>query len=248
MQYGICSLSIVPVHSEANYHAPLTSQLLYGEWFKILEHRKHWSKIRASFDGFEGWIQNLHYAEISEDLYCGLEAKENHSYSRDLVSFVKTENESLMPILMGSEISNAPLLSHIADPIPTLNDITLVNTALLYVNAPYLRGGKSPFGIDSAGLSQMVYKIHGIPLKRTAPEQATQGCALSFIEESNPGDLAFFDNKEGEINHVGIILQDNYIVHAHGKVRIDRIDHTGIFNPQTKHYTHSLRVIKKMNQ
>jgi hypothetical protein len=246
MQYGICSLSIVPVHREANYHAPLASQLLYGEWFKILEHRKHWSRIRASFDGFEGWIQNLHYAEISETQYSELDTKENHSYSRDLVSFVKTENESLMPILMGSEISNAPLLGHIADPVLPLEDITLVNTALLYVNAPYLRGGKSPFGIDSAGLSQMVYKINGVPLKRTAIEQAKQGIALSFIEESDPGDLAFFDNKEGEINHVGIILQDNYIVHSHGKVRIDRIDHTGIFNSQTKHYTHSLRVIKKM--
>jgi cell wall-associated NlpC family hydrolase len=48
-----------------------------------------------------------------------------------------------------------------------------------------------------------------------------QGEALSFIEESEPGDLAFFDNEEGTIIHVGIIMADNYIIHASGKVRID---------------------------
>ncbi|MGB5358057.1 MAG: NlpC/P60 family protein, partial [Eudoraea sp.] len=109
-----------------------------------------------------------------------------------------------------------------------------------------LYGGKTPFGIDAAGLTQMVYKIHGHPLLRKAAEQATQGEALSFIEESMPGDLAFFDNKEGEINHVGLIMQDNYIVHSYGCVRVDRLDQTGIFNMELGKYTHKLRVIKKI--
>ena len=92
----------------------------------------------------------------------------------------------------------------------------------------------------------MVYKVNGHALSRTPSQQATQGEALSFIEESEPGDLAFFDNSEGEIDHVGIILEDNYIIHAFGKVRIDRIDHTGIFNTETGSYSHQLRVIKKI--
>jgi cell wall-associated NlpC family hydrolase len=92
----------------------------------------------------------------------------------------------------------------------------------------------------------MVYKINGYSLKREALEQSAQGDALSFIEESEPGDLAFFDNSDGVINHVGIIMKDNYVIHASGKVRIDRIDHTGIFNTEIKNYTHSLRVIKKI--
>jgi cell wall-associated NlpC family hydrolase len=122
----------------------------------------------------------------------------------------------------------------------------LINTALTYVNSPYLWGGKTPFGIDCSGFTQMVYKINGYKILRDASQQATMGEALSFIEESEPGDLAFFDNNEGVITHVGIIMQDHYIIHAHGKVRIDRIDHTGIFNTDLKQYTHKLRVIKKL--
>jgi cell wall-associated NlpC family hydrolase len=122
----------------------------------------------------------------------------------------------------------------------------LVKTALLYLNAPYLWGGKTPFGIDCSGFTQMVYKINGYRLPRNAFDQVSQGDSLSFIEESEPGDLVFFDNEEGTIDHVGIIMENNYIIHAHGKIRIDRIDHTGIFNTETGNYTHALRVIKKI--
>ncbi|MGK0175927.1 MAG: cell wall-associated NlpC family hydrolase, partial [Ulvibacter sp.] len=126
------------------------------------------------------------------------------------------------------------------------NKENLINTAFMYLNTPYLWGGKTPFGIDCSGLTQMVYKLCGYKLLRDASQQAMQGEVLSFIEESEPGDLAFFDNSEGDIVHVGIIMKDNYIIHAHGKVRIDRIDHSGIYNIDTRRHTHKLRVIKKI--
>ena len=107
-------------------------------------------------------------------------------------------------------------------------------------------GGKTPFGIDCSGLTQMVYKLNGYKLMRDASEQSAQGEALSFIEESEVGDLAFFDNSEGTIIHVGIIMDDNYIIHAHGHVRIDRLDHIGIFNYEKRKHTHRLRVIKRI--
>ena len=116
----------------------------------------------------------------------------------------------------------------------------------MYLNTPYLWGGKTPFGIDCSGFSQMVYKLNGYNLLRDAYQQATQGEILSFIEESEAGDLAFFDNEEGKITHVGIIMNDNYIIHAHGKVRIDRLDHFGIMNIDTMRHTHKLRIITKV--
>ena len=121
----------------------------------------------------------------------------------------------------------------------------LIPTAFMYLNAPYLWGGKTPFGIDCSGLTQMVYKLNGYKLPRDASQQATEGEPLSFIEESEPGDLAFFDNDEGNIIHVGLIMENNYIIHASGKVRIDRLDHLGIYNAETNRHTHKLRVIKK---
>ncbi|MBT8235881.1 MAG: C40 family peptidase, partial [Bacteroidia bacterium] len=103
-----------------------------------------------------------------------------------------------------------------------------------------------PFGIDAPGLIQMVYRLYGKELPRTIEGQSKEGEVLSFIEESVQGDLAFFDNSEGELIHVGIMLEDHHIIHSCGKVRIDRIDHTGIFNREEKRYTHQLRMIKKV--
>ena len=118
--------------------------------------------------------------------------------------------------------------------------------ALLYLNAPYLWGGRSPLGIDCSGFTQMVYRLQGTKLPRDAYQQAEVGTTLSFIEESQSGDLAFFDDKEGKIIHVGIILENNHIIHSSGKVRIDRIDQQGIFNTEKGHHTHKLRLIKSI--
>lgn len=248
MQYGICNLSIVPLRFEASDKSELVSQVLYGEWFKVIEKRKNWSKIRLAFDKYEGWIDNKQYIEIEAEVYKQLNA-ETPKLSIDLVEFIQDENEQLYPIQLGSSLNGLSLLKHTFDGNLTegvTNKANIVQTAFLYLNSPYLWGGKTPFGIDCSGFTQMVYKLNGYKLLRDASQQATQGEALSFIEESEPGDLAFFDNAEGDIIHVGIIMKDNYIIHAHGKVRIDRLDHSGIYNVDRNLHTHKLRVIKKV--
>ena len=126
------------------------------------------------------------------------------------------------------------------------NTHLLVQNAMMYMNTPYLWGGRHPFGIDCSGIVQVCYKMIGLNLPRDAYEQASVGNALSFIEESQPGDLAFFDNAEGKIIHVGMLLEDNYIIHASGKVRIDRIDHQGIYDNEHSDYSHRLRIIKRI--
>ncbi len=248
MQYGICQLSIVPIRLLADEASEMSSQLLYGDYFKILEQRKFWSKIRVAFDGYEGWVSNNQITIITEEEYKEIEAVKDFKYTSDLVSFATTESNSLIPLVVGSSVLQKIIPHNYDGEIISCKQSkeNLVHSALLYLNAPYLWGGKTPFGIDCSGLTQMVYKINGYKLLRNAADQAKQGEPLSFIEESEPGDLAFFDNNEGIINHVGIIMKNNYIIHSHGKVRIDRIDHTGIFNAETRNYTHKLRVIKKV--
>lgn len=248
MQYGICNLSIVPLRNEPADTSELISQVLYGEVFKILEQRKSWSKIRLAFDSYEGWLDNKQYLEITEEQYKSLH-KVQPKLSIDLVEFIQDNNQQLYPISLGSTLNGLSLLNHThdGDSIEGKNPKeNIIQTAFLYLNTPYLWGGKTPFGIDCSGFTQMVYKLNGYKLLRDASQQATQGEALSFIEESEPGDLAFFDNNEGIITHVGIIMKDNYIIHSSGKVRIDRLDHSGIYNVDTKVHTHKLRVIKKI--
>ena len=247
MQYGICHLSIVPIRSETAETAEMISQVLYGEHFKVLEKRKYWSKIRTAFDSCEGWVQNVQITSLDEDQYRELDTDTSPKHTTDLVSYVEIDKSNLLPILLGSVFHKNSEHIHEGNLISSKQEKpNLINTALLYLNSPYLWGGKTPFGIDAAGFTQMVYRINGYQLVRTAMGQAAQGTALSFIEESKAGDLAFFDNNEGIIDHVGILMDNNYIIHVHGKVRIDRIDHTGIFNNETKSYTHQLRVIKKI--
>ncbi len=248
MDYGICNLSIVPLRAEASDASEMVTQLLYGEHFKVLETRKKWSRIRLAFDNYEGWIDNKQYLIIAEEDYFNFE-KIDIQLSSDLVDFVTTANDQLFSVCLGSNISASEYLKNHFEG-KSLSGILpkehLIETSLLYLNTPYLWGGKTPFGIDCSGFTQMVYKLNGYRLLRDAGQQATQGEALSFIEESEPGDLAFFDNDEGKITHVGIIMKNNYIIHAHGKVRIDRLDHSGIFNYEMRNHTHKLRVIKRI--
>lgn len=248
MQYALCELGIVPLRLEPSDTSEMVSQILYGEVFKVLEERKKWSRIRLAFDNYEGWLDNKQYKFIAEDDYNKLNANAP-KLSLDLIEFVSDRIKQLIPIPLGSTLDSLDLLNHnfegnsVSDVKPKSN---IISTAFLYLNAPYLWGGKTPFGIDCSGFTQMVYKLNGFKLLRDASQQATQGEALSFIEESEPGDLAFFDNSEGIITHVGIIMEDNYIIHAHGKVRIDRLDHSGIYNVDKRQHTHKLRVIKKI--
>ncbi len=249
MQYGVCNLSLVPLRFEASDKSELVSQILYGEHFKVLEQRKNWSKVRLAFDKYEGWLDNKQYLEITKQDYQKID-NSKPIFSSDLVEFVEDENNQLHPIILGSSLNDSlKVLKHkhsgntICQVMPKDN---LIRTASHYLNSPYLWGGKSPFGIDCSGFTQMVYKINGYKLFRDASQQATQGDVLSFIEESEPGDLAFFDNSEGDIIHVGIIMENNYIIHAHGNVRIDRLDQSGIYNISQNKHTHKLRVIKKI--
>ena len=251
--FGICNLAIIPLRIEPSDKSEIVSQILFGEHFEITERFNQWSKIKLQFYEYEGWVDSKQYQQISESDFHQL-STDAIVLNADLLEYITGPNNLLLPIPLGASLS---FLNH--NDINTANfsfDGTkingikpkecILNTAFMYLNAPYLWGGKTPFGVDCSGFTQMVYKLNGYKLLRDASQQALQGESLSFIEESEPGDLAFFDNEEGNIIHVGIIMKDNYIIHASGKVRIDCLDHLGIFNAETNKHTHKLRVIKKI--
>ncbi len=258
MKYGICNLSVIPVRLEDSHVSEQINQLLFGEYFRIIESLNDWVKIENSFDKYVGWIDSKQFLEITEEEFNSLESS-THYLANDYIDLIFDDKNNIIPVPIGSLLpfySNHTFklgfknLNYEGEVVVcennNINRDKLVDTAYTYLSAPYLWGGKSPLGIDCSGLTQMVYKMNGMQIPRDSIEQAKTGEVLSFIEESEPGDLAFFDNEEGIIIHVGIILEDNYIIHAHGNVRIDRIDHTGIFNVDTKRHTHKLRVIKKI--
>ena len=239
---------MIPMRKENSHQSEMISQLLYGECYKLIEKRKKWVKIRGEWDEYEGWIDHNQLHIISQEDFDKI-TQSNLKISTDLVNYISTKNNLLFPILMGADLRALKILEHQFEgkfQYPKKSKKALTDTAYLFLNAPYLWGGKTLMGIDCSGFTQIVYKINGIKLSRDAHQQALQGQTLSFIEESEAGDLAFFDNAEGNITHVGLLLENHHIIHSSTSVRIDRIDQTGIFNLETQNHTHKLRYIKKM--
>lgn len=257
LAYGICNQSAVPCRAEASDKAEMTTQLLFGEHFKVLKKQGHWHYIRNAFDDYESWIDAKQYQEISEETFEELQLQKP-TVTLDFIGGLEDlTRQNILPIPIASTLpyfdgkvcnlegfeyefegqTNTIMHGSLSD--------SLITNAYAYLNAPYLWGGRNPLGIDCSGFTQNSFKTIGIKLPRDAYQQAELGDQVAFITEARAGDLAFFDNEEGRIIHVGIVLDKQLIMHASGKVRIDKIDHQGIFNVDTQKYSHNLRLIKR---
>jgi gamma-D-glutamyl-L-lysine dipeptidyl-peptidase len=233
----------------------MVSQLLFGECCVVLDQaNRDWYRVRVKFDGYEGWCQPAHLVEIDEAEY----ETEVHALTPEWVTALEYNGHPMM-VPMGSQLTamkngrahwrknQVHYKGKVWDPATADTDPKSIRQlALKFLNTPYLWGGRSIFGIDCSGFSQTIYKFLGIPLLRDANQQAGQGEAVGFLEETRTGDLAFFDNEEGRITHVGILLNAHEIIHSSGKVRIDKIDNMGIVQAETFQRTHHLRVIKRL--
>ncbi|HWY10997.1 MAG TPA: C40 family peptidase [Bacteroidia bacterium] len=259
MYYGICLLSIVPCRKEASNASEMVTQLLFGEHYSVVDQTETWLKIISAYDKYECWLNIKQHTKISEATFKSLESKSLVIVTEINQAITNKTTGLGFPVLIGSTLpgySNKECKvedfifgfegkTFISNVKKTTEE--LLATAKLFLNAPYLWGGKNIFGIDCSGFTQLVYKLNGYKLPRDAWQQAELGSPLNFVEEAQPGDLAFFDNEEGKIVHVGIILSNNEIIHASGKVRIDKFDHYGIFHSENKKYSHMLRVIKRIS-
>lgn len=226
---AVCTVSTAPLRAENSHKAEMVSQVLYGESMEVMETDGKFSKIKMDFDGYEGWVDSKQISVISENRKRNLVTKPFEIFSLE-------DGETLLSI--GSEVE---FETENLDENQSISD-----TAKLFLNVPYLWSGRSFFGIDCSGFSQLVYKVHGISLPRDSYQQAEIGQVLSFVEESEPGDLAFFENEEGKITHVGIMLENQKIIHSYGKVRIDLLDSSGIFNKDLGKHTHKLRFVRRV--
>ena len=238
MTYGICNISAIALRKEARHSSEMVSQLLYNETYTVLDTTKDFVLVESTFDQYEGWIQAKQFHEINEDGFDALKTKKTYLINRAVAD-------------VGGHLLTLGTPLHEPHPdaveMPTeFHPELLVGYSKKLLNAPYLWGGRTAFGIDCSGLVQVCARLSGLCLPRDASQQVKCGDLVYFLQETQPGDLAFFSDEDGRITHVGIVMDNEQIIHCSGQVRIDYLDQTGIFNKERNEHTHRLQVIKRM--
>ncbi|KRO89079.1 MAG: hypothetical protein ABR90_06630 [Cryomorphaceae bacterium BACL29 MAG-121220-bin8] len=242
-KYGICNLSVVPVRKDSSSISELITQLMFGELYTITKQVEKWYYIKVEDDSYNGWVNYTQIRIISKidfDILNLVKPK----YSIKIIDFIYKNSEPTL-ISMGSKISSCQYLGYTykGDFSEDINNKTILESATKFLNSPYLWGGKTSLGVDCSGFTQIVYKINNINISRDASQQASQG-RLITEKEIKPGDLAFFGESNKKITHVGIMLNKEKIIHAFGKVRIDKINSKGIINLVSQRISHKLICFK----
>jgi len=252
---AICPLSLVPVRKEPSDRSEMTTQLIFGDLVELVTAQGNWQEIRILDDGYTGWVdkKQLEILTDEEALLLNsspfvLSTEAIHTATCSKGGYLNLVAGSRLPYYQEKEFTISNCLFLFAGKVcipsrPTSSNI--VSCAMSYLHAPYLWGGKSPLGIDCSGFTQMVYKLNGISLPRDAWQQALIGEPVATNEPTRTGDLAFFVNDQQKVVHVGLLLDDQRIIHASGKVRIDTLDHQGILNVDTNQYSHQLFSIRR---
>lgn len=253
LSYAFCNVAVSPLRVEPNHRAEMVNQLLFGEKAEILEiNDDEWARVHCAIDDYIGWCKISQLTIINKKDY---QKEVRYLCNTHQGRLLFDDREQWTPLgcnIFGLRQLHEPSVRFKGKKIATkellLSPDNLIAAAIQYTNTPYLWGGRTIAGIDCSGLTQMTFKLCGKNILRDASQQATQGEEVSFLQHAKKGDLAFFENENGQINHVGLLVDSNNIIHAtdtSGKVVIDKIDQGGIISNRLRKRTHTLRVIKR---
>ena len=234
------------MRSDKKDSAEMVNQLVFGEAIEIIDKDANWIYIKSSYDGYEGWIDEKQINYLSQKEYSNW--IENSSFlfsSHQQISTPFGKQTLYSGSFVGKMTSEFSIGNQLYRLTKKNQPKPLITFAKQFLNTSYLWGGKSSAGIDCSGFTQLVFRSHKIFIPRDASQQIHLGREVPF-KEKKEGDLAFFTNPTGKVIHVGLILKNSHIIHASGRVKIDKIDATGILNLETGTYSHRLYQIKRI--
>lgn len=232
---------IVPVRAAESEASEMTTQMLFGEEYCVVAVRGKWAEIRTALDDYHGYIDAKlidESAEMEGDV--AVATAPLIRIEKVDVGEIYLPGGSILPMAREFSLGKTKF-RQIEDIAPVENPL---EAARQFIGAPYLWGGRSVMGIDCSGLAQLAYRICGTTLPRDASQQVSVGREIAFGEHK-AGDLAFFENENGKITHVGIVANDGLILHASADVHFDVLDENGIYSLSRGRYTHKLAKITR---
>lgn len=249
LDWGIISLCCAHLRAESRHGSEMVTQAIMGTPVKVLATENEWYHIETP-EGYQAWVHPQSIALRDSASMQQWRSSRRYIYTAMSGYIYQTAQADAMPmsdvvlgcIVEGTDVSGdyikvttpdgrqGYVLAGEVAPFDTWAQqepdvMRLEREARMMMGTTYLWGGMSVKGADCSGFTKLLYFSQGIILLRDASQQATTGEVVDFtaIDNLQRGDLLFFGNDEGRINHVAIYLQDDIYIHSSGYVKTNSL-------------------------
>ena len=248
--------AVAPIWKRPRAGSILQSQLLLGEPVRVLEAVDAFSRVAYDRGRGEGYVRTDQLVTVDESLY--KEQEQNPALVLEPYGHLLSDVRGV-PVTFGARLprfdglqtqlgaerfrfsGQAVFPGHQA-----IDAALLLRLGRKWLYVPEQASGRTPVGVGAVELVQLLYALTGTDLPRNLTAMLGEGRTVDFVEQCQPGDLAFFDGGRGGLSHVGILMPGSEVLHVDGRVRVDAIDHFGIFDREAGCYTHRLRIVRRL--